>query len=89
MRYIFILLTILSASLLANDTKLSNKEKTAINKIIEQENQFAKEQKFYQADEYDFKSMEVDKKTIKHLGEKSIGEQIDEANEDFDMDDVY
>ena len=89
MKYILILLVIFSVSLTAKESRITKQEDFALHKAMEDEKKFAKEQKFYQANEYDLKSMEVDSSTVKNLGNKSLGEAIDAANEDFDMDDVY
>lgn len=88
MRYLLIIV-LLSSSLLAIDSKLTNKEQKALLKAIEDEKKFADEQRFYHADEYDFNSSKVDEKSVESLGEDSLGKDIDEANEGFDMDDVY
>ncbi len=50
---------------------------------MEKEKKYAEEQKFYFADEYDFKGAEVDEKSL-----DSIPEQPD-YNDDFNMDSVY
>ena len=39
----------------------------AVEKAMEKEKKYAKEQKFYNADEYDFKSVEVDPDTLKDI----------------------
>ncbi|RRS30991.1 MAG: hypothetical protein P794_05080 [Epsilonproteobacteria bacterium (ex Lamellibrachia satsuma)] len=39
----------------------------AVQKAMEKEKKYAKEQKFYNADEYDFKSVEVDPDTLKDI----------------------
>lgn len=86
MKYILILLLISVVSLTAKE---SLKENEALQKAIETEKKIAQEQKFYQGSEYDLKSQEVDNSSLDGLKEKTLGEQIDAANEDFDMDDVY
>jgi hypothetical protein len=53
-----------------NHTKhLSKQEriKKAVGKEMEKEKKYAKEQRFYQADEYDFKSKEIDPETLKSI----------------------
>jgi len=87
MKYILILLIISSTSIFAQNKQLTlkeQKEQVAIKKAIETEKKFAKEQKFYQASEYDLKSQEIDISSL-----DSLGEDIDSSNDDFDMDDVY
>lgn len=53
-----------------------------IRRQMEKEQKYAKEQKFYQADQYDFKGAEVDPDTLKKV--KAI-----EPDYDFDITDVY
>jgi hypothetical protein len=53
-----------------------------IRKQMEKEEKYAKEQKFYQADQYDFKGAEVDPESLKKI--KPI-----EPDYDFDITDVY
>jgi len=86
MRYILVLLLFLSTPFLAKEL---SKEEVQLQKVLQQEKKIAQEQKFYQAKEYDFKSVEVNKETIENLDDQSFGAQVDAANEDFDMDDVY
>ena len=47
----------------ANATLLSKQ----LQKAMEQEKKFAKEQKFYDADSYDFREAEVNKESLKHI----------------------
>ncbi len=92
MKYILILLMISSISLFGADKPLTAKEKKeniALQKAMEAEKKIAQEQTFYKGSNYDLKSQEVDSSSLDGLKEKSLGEQIDAANEDFDMDDVY
>jgi len=75
------ILTLLFVSLFFNTSLLAkddNKSKDAIQKAIEKEKKFAKEQKFYQGDEYDLKSEEIDPSMIDAI--PSI-----EPENDFDM----
>jgi len=88
MKYMLIML-FLATSLLSRDTQLTAKEQSALEKTLQDEKKFAQEQKFYKADEYDFISQEVDKSALDNLEDEGIGAEIDAANEDFDMDDVY
>jgi len=41
--------------------------KAAVAKAMEKEKKYAREQKFYQSDEYDFKSVEVDPSVLKDI----------------------
>jgi len=59
----------------------SNLTKKQIQKQLQKEKKYAKEQKFYNADEYDFSGAEVNPESLKHI--KPI--EVD----DMDMDDVY
>ena len=61
-----------------NHTKENNQTKEAIKKTIEKEKQFAKEQRFYHADEYDFKGAQVDPKSLDKIPAL-------EPDYDFDM----
>jgi hypothetical protein len=49
---------------------------------MKQEEKYAKEQKFYQYDEYDFKASEVNQESVKKL-------KVMEPEYDFDMNSVY
>ena len=49
---------------------------------MEKEKKFAKEQKFYQGDEYDLRGAEVDKKSVDKVPKL-------EPDYDFDITDVY
>ena len=89
MRYIFIVLLLLSTSIMAQDTKLTIKEQEALKKALQDEQKFAEEQRFYNASEYDFDGAKVNDKAVNSLYEGNIGAEVDAANEDFDMDDVY
>ena len=82
---LFMILTVFGLSLCAdsNSTKKEDTSKKALKKAMEQEKKFAKEQKFYRADEYDFKGAEVDPKSLDKI-------QALEPDYDFDMDEgVY
>lgn len=61
-----------------NNTKENNATKDAIKKAVEKEKKFAKEQRFYQADEYDFKGAQVDPNALDKI--PSL-----EPDDDFDM----
>ena len=83
---LFMILTVLVSSLSAADSNSTKKEdatKEALKKAMKQEKKFAEEQKFYRADEYDFKGAEVDPKSLDKI--KAL-----EPDYDFDMDEgVY
>ena len=60
-------------------TKLTQKQ---IREQMEREKKYAKEQKFYQGDEYDLKAAEINKKSLDHI-------PVIEPDYDFDITDVY
>ena len=77
---LFMILTVFIGSLSANE---SNRSKEALKEAMEKEKKYAKEQKFYSVDEYDFKGAEVDPKSLDKI-------KVPEPDYDFDMDDgVY
>jgi len=80
---IFLLLGVLHASE-SNQTVSQDENNTIINqelqKAIEQEKKFAKEQTFYDAETYDFKGSEVNKASVKKL------EVIEMDDPDIDSD---
>jgi len=72
-----------------NSTKIENNKnkqedltKKQIQEQMEREKKYAKEQKFYQGDEYNLSSAEINKKSL--LSIPTI-----EPDYDFDMDDAY
>jgi len=73
---VFLSLTSLLASANSN---IADKE---LEKQMEKEKKYAKEQKFYQKKDYDLKSMEVNLDSLNSLPDT-------EEEDDFDMDDVY
>ena len=78
---IFVILSITSILLYSsehNSTKDENQTKEAIKKAMEKEKEYAKEQRFYNADEYDFKGAQVDPKTLEKI-------PVLEPDYDFDM----
>ena len=78
---IFVILsftTVLLYSSENNRTKDENQTKEAIKKAMEKEKEYAKEQRFYNADEYDFKGAQVDPKTLEKI-------PVLEPDYDFDM----
>ncbi len=81
MKIFLILLLVFSTAMMASSKENATKE--ALKKAMEQEKKFAQEQKFYTADEYDFKGAEVDPKSLDKI--KAL-----EPDYDFDMDEgVY
>ena len=81
MKQILLLLMISSISLFSQNLQ-EKKENQALQKAIDSEKKFAKEQKFYQGSEYDLKSQEVDMSSLDNI-------KVVEPSDDFDMDDVY
>lgn len=60
-----------------------NETKKNIQEQMKKEQKYAQEQKFYRADEYDFKGAEVNEESLKNIPDQP------EYNDDFDMDGVY
>ena len=78
---IFIILSFTSVLLYSsenNSTKDENQTKEAVKRAMEKEKKYAKEQRFYEADEYDFKGVQVDPKTLEKI-------PLLEPDYDFDM----
>lgn len=71
--------TLVSAQNLSKEEILKQKH---IKEQLEREKKFAKEQKFYQGDEYDLSEEEVDPKDLDTI-------PTIEPENDFDMTDVY
>ncbi|WP_295421113.1 hypothetical protein [Sulfurovum sp.] len=77
-----------------NSVKLKQKKDTSqtvsksklteaqVKEQMEREKKYAKEQKFYQGDEYDLKAVEINKKSLEHV-------PVIEPDYDFDITDVY
>ena len=65
-----------------NESNKSDVFQKHLKEQMEKEKQYAKEQKFYQGNEYDLKSKEVDKKTLSNV-------PVIEPDYDFDITDVY
>jgi hypothetical protein len=63
------------------NSTLSNTEKN-LKEQMEREKKYAKEQKFYQGDEYDLKAVEVDPAVLDSI-------EAIEPDYDFDITDVY
>lgn len=72
MKKIFLLLFLLSTFLFAADAKQETKIDIEIKKQMEREKKYAKEQTFYQANEYDLKSFEVNADALKSMPEMDI-----------------
>ena len=60
-----------------------NETKKNIQEQMKKEQKYAQEQKFYRADEYDFKGAEVNEESLKNIPDQP------EYNDDFDMDHTY
>ncbi|SFV66050.1 hypothetical protein MNB_SV-10-262 [hydrothermal vent metagenome] len=79
---IILMLCGLSARVCANENNSSgenNRTKEAVRKAMELEKKYAKEQRFYSGDEYDFKGAEVNKDSLKSV-------PVIKPDYDFDMD---
>ena len=87
MKLILILILIANSFLLALDTKVNDKKrkdivKKNIEKQMQKEKKFSKEQTFYQSKNYDLKGAQVNKDSLDSV--PNIEPQYD-----FDMDSVY
>ncbi len=81
MKFFLLLLLVYGSAVMASSKEDIAKE--ALKKAIKKENKIAQEQKFYTADEYDFKGAEVNPKSLDKI--KAL-----EPDYDFDMDEgVY
>lgn len=84
MKYLLLLYIVSSIFLNANEVKqkesITNKN---IEKQIQKEKKYTKEQRFYQSKEYDLKGAEVNMESVKNLPD------VEDTNEGFNMDDVY
>ena len=66
-----------------NQTKSKiNLEAQQVKEQMEREKKYAKEQKFYQGDDYDLKAVEINPKSLDHV-------PVIEPDYDFDITDVY
>jgi len=83
MKYILLMLVCFNLAFASNQNSSSKNKilKEQMKKNIEQEKKFAKEQKFYQGDEYNLKAHEVNPDSLKTTPELEV--------DDLDMDDVY
>jgi uncharacterized membrane protein len=89
MKKIFTLFLLLAVGSVAVNADSSKKKPTEeelkakhVKEQMEREEKFAKEQKFYQADEYDFSEQEIDPKDLETI-------EVIEPENDFDITDVY
>ena len=71
--------TALTANNDNNITKKSIRIQKAVQRAMEKEKKYAKEQKFYNADEYDFKGAEIDPATLKDI--ENIEPDYDHTND--------
>jgi len=85
MKRFITMLIVSGALLLASNHKVENNETSLTKKHVQEqmkrEEKYAKEQKFYNEKNYDFKSAEVNPDSLKDLPELEVN--------DMDMDDVY
>jgi len=68
--FVLAIITVLSVSAAEKqDSNATQQERIhkAVEKAMEKEKKYAKEQKFYNADEYDFKSAEIDPNALKDI----------------------
>ena len=72
----------ISLQVSANPISKNNIADKELQKQIEKEKKYAKEQKFYQKKDYDLKSMEVNIDSLNSIPDT-------QEEDDFDMDDVY
>ena len=85
MRNFLILIMVLSSLVVANsdknDSEAKKRAQKQIEKEMETEKKYAKEQTFYNAQNYDFKGAEVNKDSLDSVPEIPI--------DDFNIDSVY
>ena len=83
MKFILIAILVFNSLLLAVDKDMERKIRTEkqIQKVIEDEKKYAKEQVFYSEENYDFNSSKVNEDSLHVI-------EVPEV-EDLDMDDVY
>jgi len=85
MKYVLILLVsvvVLLAQEKSGNLEKEKKVEAQIKEQIKKEKKYAKEQKFYTEDNYDYKGAEVNKESLKSVPEL-------EPDYDFNMDSVY
>ena len=85
MKKLLIVVVFLTSVLFAgqDSTKDSNIKNKNIEKQLEKEKKFAKEQSFYKGSDYDLKGAEVNMESVRNLPD------VEDTNEGFNMDDVY
>lgn len=81
MKKVLLFLIVLNSAVMAGNSE-ANRTEEALRKAMEQEKKFAEEQKFYNAENYDFKGAEVDPESLKSI-------PVIEPEYDFDMTHVY
>ncbi|SFV61781.1 hypothetical protein MNB_SV-8-1243 [hydrothermal vent metagenome] len=67
---LFSVIVVLTVTASGNENNTSIKKQLiqkSLQKAMEKEKKYAKEQKFYNADEYDFKGAEIDPSTLKDI----------------------
>lgn len=72
MRNIFILLIILNSFLLAADTKQDTKISKELQKQMDREQKYAKEQTFYKGKDFNLKSFEVSQDVIDAIPDSNV-----------------
>ena len=82
MRVVVLLLCFFFSLTFAEDLQQKTRTEKNIEKALEDEKKFAREQKFYKYDNYDFKGAQVDEKSLDSV-------PILEPQYDFDMTHVY
>jgi hypothetical protein len=85
MKYLLLFLVVLHVAIFAGDDLQKERElrtQKNIQKAIEFEEKYAKEQVFYDENNYDFNSSKVDDELLDSV-------PVIEPEYDFDMDDVY
>jgi len=89
MKKIILLTIILNSLLFATSNGVTNNTAEKNLQIqIEKEKKFSQEQKFHHGDAYDLKAHEINPDAVNSSTLDSIPE-LNEADDDFDMDDVY
>ena len=85
MKKILVLMLVISSYLLASndqvDTKKKSRAEKQIKKEMEKEKKYAREQTFYQSNNYDLKASEVNQDSVDALPNIKV--------DDLDMDSVY
>jgi len=84
MKHVLLATLMFNLLLVASESEANSSKSTIekeLEKQMEREKKYAKEQVFYNADNYDFKGAEVSEETLKNIEAIEV--------EEFDMDDVY